>query len=137
MKKIIQGLTVIVIALQLQACGETEIPDPNPGGDTGFIININQNPYTALQQVGGSAIVTDKKVIAVRLSSSTWAALSSYCPSDASVNLSYNSSSQTFSCSKDNSTYNIEGKATSGSSTNLKKYNTTFSNNNGDLRIFE
>lgn len=139
MKRFLKGLGIIVAAVQLQACGEIEIPDPNPGGNTGldFTININVNPYTDLKNTGRSYIVTDKKVIVVKPADNsipTYIALQSYCPSDASVNLTYNSSNKTFVCSKDNSTYDLSGK---GTSANLKSYNTTFSSNTGDIRIFE
>jgi hypothetical protein len=139
MKKGLKGIGIFILALQLQACGEMEIPDPNPGGNTGvdFTININNNPYTALKTAGGSAIVTDKKVIVVKPADNSipaYVALQSYCPSDASVNLTYNSSNRTFVCSKDNSTYDLTGK---GTSTSLKRYSTTFSSNSGDIRVFE
>ncbi len=139
MKRYLQRIGIFIAALQLQACGEMEIPDPNPGGNTGvdFIININSNSYTNLKNTGGSAIVADKKVIVVKPADNSipaYVALQSYCPSDASVNLTYNSSSKTLVCSKDNSTYDLSGK---GTSANLKTYNTTFSSNTGDIRIFE
>ena len=136
MNRYLKGLGIFVMALQLQACGEMAIPDPNPGGNTGvdFTININDNPYTNLKTIGGSAIAANEKVIVVNIASGSYLALQSYCPSDASVNLTFNRSNSTFVCSKDNSTYDLNGK---GSSSSLKKYRTTFSNNSGEIRIFE
>ncbi len=137
MKKILFPL--MVSALALQSCGETALPDPNPQGSNGLDIqiNINNSPYTALKQVGGSAIISAEKIIVARYQASSWSAVQSTCPSDASVNLSYNHGDLTYRCSKDNSVYGIDGKAKSGSTTNLKVYNKSFSENNGVLRIFE
>ena len=125
------------MALQLQACGEMAIPDPNPGTSSGvdFTININDSPYTALKNLGGSVIVTDKKVIVAKTADGnipSYVALQSYCPSDVAVNLTYNSSNKTFICSKDNSSYDLNGK---GASASLKKY--YYTTNGNSLRIFE
>lgn len=127
------------MALLFQACGETAIPDPDPKGSPGldFVININQSPYTALQNVGGSATNTQNKVIIARLASASWAALSSTCPNDATSPITYNSGNQTFTCAKDNSVFDATGKVVSGSSKALTKYETTFSVNSGELRIYE
>jgi hypothetical protein len=136
MKKGLKGIGMFILALQLQACGEMEIPDPNPGGNTGvdFTININDNPYTNLKTVGGTAIAVNQKVLVVNISSGSYLAVQSFCPSDASVNLTFNRTNSTFVCGKDNTTYDLNGK---GSSANLKKYTTTFTNNSGVIRIFE
>lgn len=147
MKRYLKGLGIFVMALQLQACGEMEIPDPNLDDFDGvnFIININQNPFTALNKVGEAIVVTGRdkdqkekgKIIVVKPAENLiplYRALQGTCPNDASVNLTYNSSNRTFVCSKDNSTYDLEGKGSSGS---LKRYNTTFSSNSGDIRISE
>lgn len=134
MKKIIKGLSLLTFVVLLQSCGETSLPDPNPGGYDGldFTVNINDNPYRPLQNVGGYAIATSQKVIIARLATSTWTALSSTCPNDASATMQFNSKNNTFSCGS--ATFDANGKGSSG---NLKKYNTTFSNNSGILRIFE
>lgn len=147
MKRYLKGLGIIITAIQLQACGEMEIPDPNPGGNTGvdFTININNSPFTSLKNVGNAIIVTGRdkdqnekgKIIIVKPAENTiplYVALQGTCPNDASINLTYNSSNGTFVCSKDNSTYDINGR---GSSANLKKYITTFLSNTGEIRIFE
>ncbi|MCD8539992.1 MAG: hypothetical protein LRY55_09650 [Leadbetterella sp.] len=139
MKKYGKLCGIVALTFLFQACGETGIPDPNPGGSPGldFSININQSPFTPLQNVGGSAIATQQKVIIARLDATNWAALSSYCPNDPTVSLTYNAADFTFRCSKDNSVFDHQGKVKSGSSSNLTRYNTTFTNNTGVLRIFE
>lgn len=141
MKRIFYGL-IIVFSFSLQSCGEMEIPDPNPGGFDGvdFKITITQNPYTALQNVGGSAIIKEHKVIVARLTNSNWFAYQSYCPSDSNVELVFkfggiNAPEQsTFTCPKDNAVYDYTGKGSSG---NLKPYATTFSVDSGVLRVYE
>lgn len=139
MKKYGKFYGIMALAFLFQACGETGIPDPDPKPSPGvdFSININQNPYTSLQQSGGFAIATQQKVIIARLDANNWAALSSYCPNDPAVSLTYNASDFTFRCSKDNSVFDHLGKVKSGSSPDLTRYNTTFTNNTGVLRIFE
>lgn len=139
MKKHTRFYSIIVLAFLLQACGETGIPDPDPKPSPGldFVININQSPYTPLKNVGGSATNTQNKVIIARLTSSTWAALASTCPNDGVSPISFNSGNQTFICSKDNTVFDATGKVVSGSSNALKKYETTFSVNSGELRIYE
>lgn len=139
MKKYGKFYGMIAFAFLFQACGETGIPDPDPKPSPGldFTININQSPYTALQQPGGSALVTQQKVIVARLDATNWAALSGYCPNDPTVALTYNPTDFSFRCSKDNSVFDYQGKVKSGSSPNLTRYNTTFTNNTGILRIFE
>jgi hypothetical protein len=137
MKKALFSL--LVSALALQGCGETALPDPNPQGSNGLDIeiDINNSTYSALKQVGGSALLNTQKIRVARYQTERWSAVQGYCPSDATVALSYNHADLTYRCSKDNSVYGIDGKAKSGSSTNLKVYNTSFSANSGILRIFE
>lgn len=139
MKKYSRFYGIVAFAFLFQACGETELPDPNPGGSPGldFSININQSPYTSLKNVGGSATNTQNKVIIARLSTSTWAALSSTCPNDGVSPITFNSGNQTFNCAKDNTVFDVNGKVTSGNSKALTKYETTFSVNSGELRIYE
>ena len=138
MKKFFTGV-LILFTIGLNSCGTGEIPDPNPGGFTGldFTINISQSPYTTLQVAGGSAIVTDKKVIVARLDNANWAAVQSYCPNDNTTNLTYSASDKTFRCSKDGSVFNFDGSVKSGNSEKLKRFNYTFNVNNNNLRIFE
>lgn len=139
MKKYGKLYGIMALAVLFQACGETGIPDPDPKPSPGvdFTININQSPYTALQNTGGSATNTQNKVIIARLSTSTWAALSSTCPNDGVSPITFNSGNQTFRCAADNTVFDVTGKVTSGSSKNLTKYETTFSVNSGELRIYE
>jgi nitrite reductase/ring-hydroxylating ferredoxin subunit len=136
MKKGLKTIGIFILALQLQACGEMEIPDPNPGGNTGidFSININSNPYTPLKTLGEAVIVTSQKVIVINVASGSFAALQSYCPNDQATNLNFNKSNATLVCPKDNASFDLNGKGSSG---NLKKFRTTFSNNTGEIRIFE
>lgn len=139
MKKYCQIYGLFILALVFQSCGETEIPDPTPVGSPGldFSINISQSPYTALQKAGGSAIATQQKVIIARLDVNNWAAVSAYCPNDASTALTFNANDNTFRCSKDNTVFDYQGKVKSGTSANLTRYNTTFNINTSILRIFE
>ncbi len=139
MKKYGKFYGIMALAFLFQACGEMEIPDPDPKPSPGvdFTININQSPYTPLQNVGGSATNTQHKVIIARLSSASWAALSASCPNDAASPITYNSGNQTFRCAKDNTVFDINGKVTSGTSNNLNQYKTTFLVNSGELRIYE
>ncbi len=127
------------LVLGLQACGEMEIPDPVAPGSNGGLdvtINVNNQPYTALKNVGGSAIVTQQKVIVATIAAGSFIALSATCPSDEATFLTYVPGNREFRCSKDNAVYDESGKAKSGSGT-LKKYFTTYSNNTGDIRIYE
>ncbi len=139
MKKYSTFCGILLMSFLFQACGETGIPDPDPKPSPGidFVININQSPYTALKNVGGSATNTQNKVIIARLSTSTWAALSSTCPNDGASPITFNSGNQTFLCAKDNTVFDVNGKVTSGNSKALTKYETTFSVNSGELRIYE
>lgn len=137
MKKALFSLLVSTLALQ--GCGETALPDPNPHGSAGIDIeiDINQSAYSALRQVGGSTLLNTQKIRVARYQAEKWSAVQGYCPSDASVALTYNHADLTYRCSKDNSVYAIDGKAKSGATTNLKLYSTSFSANSGVLRIFE
>ena len=130
---------LIISALALQGCGETALPDPNPQGSSGtdVEIDINNSTYSDLKQVGGTVLLSTQKIRVARYQAERWSAVQGYCPSDATVALSYNHSDLSYRCSKDNSVYGVDGKAKSGSSTNLKVYNTSFSANSGILRIFE
>ena len=139
MRKYSTLTSLLALALLFQACGETAIPDPDPKGSPGldFTININQSPFTALQNVGGSATHVQNKVIIARLTSANWTALSSTCPNDPTSSITYNSGNQTFVCAKDNTVFDTNGKVVSGNSNALTKYQTTFSVNSGELRIYE
>jgi hypothetical protein len=137
MKKALFSL--LVSALALQGCGETALPDPNPQGSNGLDIEIDLklSANSALRTVGRSLLVNTHKVLVARYSANDFSAVQSYCPSDQSTNLTYNHADLTYRCSKDNSVYDINGRAKSGSSTNLKLYYDNYRANEDIIRIFE
>lgn len=143
MKKYGKFYGMIAFAFLFQACGETGIPDPDPKPSPGldFIININESPYTALKNVAGSAIDTKNKVIIARLSSSTWAAVSSTCPNNSGTSVRFDGGPYYFICTDPITSvitsFDLQGKALDQNSKNLTSYKTTFSVNSGELRIYE
>lgn len=136
MKKVL----IPLLALFLQSCEEGTLPDPTPPDKEvlNLSLDLDQNEYANLRQVGGSYLLTKEKIIVTRTDGNNFKAVSGYCPSDGTTPITYDKNNKTFNCSKDNITYELDGKAKSGG-TNLTPYRTWFvvNNSNGIVRIAE
>lgn len=140
LKQVGVGFGAIVLMNCLQSCGETEIPDPNPGGNSGkvdFSVDISATANKALQTKGGFLVVSDQKVIIARTLADNWIAVSSVCTHE-STTVKYISGSSIFQCPNHGSEFKENGAVSKGPAASaLKKYNVTFTANTNTLRVFE
>jgi cytochrome b6-f complex iron-sulfur subunit len=140
LKQVGLGFGAIMLMNCLQGCGETEIPDPNPGSNTGkvdFTIDISTSTYSKLQTKGGYVVVANQKVIIARTQADSWIAVSSACTHEGTT-IDYRSSSNDFICNNHKSEFTATGAVQKGPAASaLKKYNVTFTANTNTLRVFE
>ena len=129
-----------LLALFLLSCEEGTLPDPSPGNPDALnlSLDLDQSEYSKLRTIGQSHLLVKEKIIVARIEGNNFKAVSGYCPSDGITHITYNSSNKTFSCSKDNITYDLDGKAKSGGN-HLTAYKAWFvvNNSNGIVRIAE
>lgn len=123
----------------LQSCGDGgEIPDPTTPTNTNldFTININDATYSSLKNNGGFVVVKAQNVIVARVDATTWIAVDSRCTHEQTT-IGYRSASNDFLCPNHGSTFSSTGAVTKGPATAaLTKYKTTFTANDGTLRVF-
>ncbi|MCA0365132.1 MAG: Rieske (2Fe-2S) protein [Bacteroidetes bacterium] len=140
LKQVGVGFGAVMLMNCLQGCSETEIPDPNPGGNTGkvdFSIDISAQTYKALQTKGGYVVISDKKIIIARTLNDNWIAVSSECTHEGST-IKYVASSSIFQCPNHGAEFKESGAVSkSPAPSALKKYNVTFTANTNTLRVFE
>lgn len=140
LKQVGMGFGAIMLMNCLQSCSETEIPDPNPTGNTDkvdFSIDISAAGNTALNTKGGFLVVASKKIIIARTLADTWIAVSSVCTHEGST-IGYRASSNDFLCPNHQSTFSATGAVTkSPAATALKKYIVTYTANSNTVRVFE
>ncbi len=140
LKQVGMGFGAIMLMNCLQSCSETEIPDPDPIGNTDkldFSIDISASGNTALLTKGGFLVFSSKKVIIARTLADTWIAVSSVCTHEGTT-INYRANSNDFLCPNHQSTFSATGAVTNSPATSaLKKYNATFSVNTNSVRVFE
>lgn len=140
LKQVGLGFGAIMLMNCLQGCGETEIPDPNPGGNTGkvdFTIDISTSTYNKLQTKGGFVVVANQKVIIARTQADSWIAVSSVCTHEGTT-IGYQAASNDFRCPNHGAEFTATGAVQKGpAAAALKKYIVTFTANTNTLRVFE
>lgn len=140
LKQVGMGFGAIMLMNCLQSCSETEIPDPDPMVNTNkvdFSLDITATGNTKLLTKGGFIVVSDKKIIIARTIADTWIAVSSACTHQGTT-IDYRPSSNDFLCPNHQSTFSATGAVTKSPATSdLKKYNVTFSANTNIIRVFE
>ena len=113
----------------LMHCGTDNNVTPT---DVDFTIDISQAPYTALQNVGGSA--TKSSVIIARISATEFSALSKTCTHEGTA-VEYQSANSRFHCPNHGSNFSLSGLVINGPATrSLQQFNVTLDGT--QLRVF-
>jgi len=106
-------------------------PDAQVCGGSDFCIDVTQSQYAALATTNGSALVTAPfgKLIVVRTSATSAAALSPYCTHQGCT-VGYRSSNQLLLCPCHGAEFSLNGAVITGpTNTPLPTYPTTVSGN--------
>ena len=104
MKQVGLSFGAILLLNCLQSCGDSEIPDPNPGG-TGdkvdFTLDLNSSTYSKLNNPGGFVVIGDKKIIVARTldAGDKFVAVDSACTHEGTT-LTYRSTERDFYCNQ-------------------------------------
>lgn len=142
MKQVGIGFGAIMLMNCLQACSESEIPDPmiNPGGDgnkVDFTLNLNDTGNSALNQNGGFLVVSSRGVIVARKLDGSFIAVSSACTHQGTT-INYRRDTDDFLCPNHQSVFSAVGAVTRGPATAaLKRFNTSFTATSNTVRVFE
>ena len=129
------GFGAVLLAHCMSGCGESEAAVVAPNATkVDFTININDAAFSALRNKGG--FTYNQGVIIARTLDDSFLAVSEACPHQG-TRVTFVSGDSSFFCPNHGSTFNSSGVVTkSPAATSLTRYNHTFSNNTGELRIF-
>jgi cytochrome b6-f complex iron-sulfur subunit len=138
MKQVGIGFGAILLTNCLTSCGETEIPDPMPGGGgdkIDFTLNLNIAANNSLNTKGG--FVVSNKVIIARTLADTFIAVASSCTHQGTT-INYRPATNDFLCPNHGSQFTAVGGVQVGPATAaLVKYKTAYDATAKTLRIFE
>lgn len=140
MKHVGMSVGGILLLNCLQACTETEIPDPMIGGGTGvdFTVDLNTAANSSLNNGGGAVVNAANKVIVARsLDKSTFFAVQSNCTHQGTT-VQWQGNNNVFFCPNHGSSFQSTGAVVNGPATAaLKRYKTSFDASANTIRIFE
>jgi cytochrome b6-f complex iron-sulfur subunit len=123
------GSILFSTPLLFNSCSKEDTePDPGPNNGGGeLVIDLSDSKYADLGSDGG--FVYAGNIIIIRLSSSSYIALSKICTHEQCT-VSYNNSTGQLPCPCHGSVFNTNGNVLNGPAVNpLKKYSVTLSNN--------
>lgn len=117
-KFLLGGTTLVVLPSVLASCEK----EPGPGGNnntggsgnTPLQIDLTQSAYAALNNSGGSVIVSN--VIVINTGGGNFTALSSVC-THAGATVTYNAAANNIFCSQHGSVFAIGGSVVTGPAT--------------------
>ncbi len=140
MKHVGMSVGGILLLNCLQACTETEIPDPMTGTNTGidFTLDLNVAANSSLNNGGGAVVNAANRVIVARSQDkSTFFAVQSNCTHQGTT-VVFQGNNNVFFCPNHSSRFNIDGSVVNGPATSpLKRYKTSFDASANTIRIFE
>lgn len=141
MKHVGMSVGGIILLNCLQACTETEIPDPMQGGNTGkvdFTLDLNTAANNALNNGGGAVVNKSLNVIVARSQDkATFFAVQSNCTHQG-TEVVFQGNNNQFFCPNHSSRFQTTGAVINGPATSaLKRYNTSFDASANTIRIFE
>lgn len=141
MKQVGIGFGAVLLMNCISACSDAEIPDPvAPGGATGkidFSVNITSSDNANLQTLGGFKVFADEGVIVARTLDGSFIAVASACTHQGTT-IQYRKDERDFRCPNHLSEFKENGEVEKGPATsNLKRFNTAFTETSNTLRIFE
>ena len=123
------GSILFSAPILLNSCSKEDTepePGPNNGGGE-LVIDLSDSKYSNLGSDGGFVYAGD--IIVIRISSSSYIALSKIC-THQQYTVSYNKSTGQLLCPGHGSVFTTNGSVVNGPAVNpLKKYSVTLSNN--------
>lgn len=138
MKQVGIGFGGILLMNCLQACSESEIPDPMPGtgGDkVDFTLDLNLSANSKLNTLGG--FVVSNEVIVARTLDDKFIAVSAKCTHQGTT-LEYRPSQKDFYCPLHESEFSEVGAVEKGPATgDLVRFNVTSDETSNTVRVFE
>lgn len=140
MKHVGMSVGGILLLNCLQACTETEIPDPMQGGNTGvdFTLDLNVAGNSALNNGGGAVVnATNRVIVARSADKSAFFAVQSNCTHQGTT-VVFQANNNVFFCPNHGSNFQTSGAVVNGPATSpLKRYKTSFDASANTIRIFE
>ena len=129
---IAKGSALIVLSSCLYNCGGNGPTAPDAPSNVDFTIDITQNGYTALQNVGGS--IYKDGIIVAHTDATTFVAVSQACTHQGTT-VQLQESQHRFHCPNHGSNFNLNGSVINGpASSPLRRYNVTVTGNN--IRVY-
>ncbi|AWV98864.1 QcrA and Rieske domain-containing protein [Arcticibacterium luteifluviistationis] len=138
MKQVGIGFGGILLMNCLQACSDSEIPDPMPGGSgdkVDITLDLNLTANNSLNTLGG--FVVSGGVIVARTLDDNFIAVSSACTHQGTT-INYRAAEKDFLCPLHLSEFSETGAVEKGPATSpLTRYNVTSDETANTVRIFE
>lgn len=137
------GISVGGILLMncMQACTETEIPDPTAPSNSNkvdFTLDLNATENSSLNNGGGAVVnASDRVIVARSLDKATFFAVQSNCTHQGTT-VQWQGNNNQFFCPNHASRFQTDGTVVVGPAPSaLKRYNTSFDASANTIRIFE
>ncbi|WP_341227359.1 Rieske (2Fe-2S) protein [uncultured Arcticibacterium sp.] len=138
MKQVGIGFGGILLMNCLQACSDSEIPDPMPGGGgdkVDFTLDLNLTANNKLNTLGG--YVVSNEVIVARTLEDKFIAVSAKCTHQGTI-IDYRPAEKDFLCPLHLSEFSESGAVEKGPATgDLTRYKVTTDETSNTVRVFE
>ncbi|MCU0450052.1 MAG: Rieske (2Fe-2S) protein [Bernardetiaceae bacterium] len=103
----------------LQACGNSSEEDPQPTPNANqVILDLTQAANANLRNVGGSVILTDRRIVVARVAQDRVVAVTQVCSHQQNPNVSFNANANEFQCSVHGARFNTQGQGLNANGSN-------------------